>query len=332
MKRNWQYYKRLAALYRSYRRRDGIVPAPPLRLWVEISSRCNLRCVVCPNKDLPPGQRGDMEWPLFRSIIDQARTFALELNLHHRGESLLHPEAGRFIRAATASGIPCRLHTNATLLRGPVVDDILDSGLERLSISMDGFSAAAYEKIRCGASFDQVMANIAGFLRRRGELNRSQPRMTIEVMDLPAAGDRSGQREFSTRLKKLGLDELAFKQPHNWAGYLDPPPGAKPPCGPTASFPFPACTFPWNALVVFFNGDVGPCAQDFFAQRILGRSDAGTLLEIWNGPPMQELRRAFAAGKAAASPPCSTCDRLRRRTLGGVPAEYLKKLLFRRLN
>ena len=132
MKRTWRYYRRLAALYGSYRRRDAVVAAPPLRLWLEISSRCNLRCPACPNKDLPAAQKGDMPWPLFRRVVDQAREFALEVNLHHRGETLLHPDAGRMARYAAGAGLPCRLHTNATLLSGGVVGELLESGLQRL--------------------------------------------------------------------------------------------------------------------------------------------------------------------------------------------------------
>ena len=317
-----EYYRRLAKLYRGYVRRAAVVASPPLRLWIEISSRCNLRCPACPNKDLPAGQKADMDWPLFKKVVDQAQRFAFEINLHHRGETLLHPEAGRYIRYAAAAGTYCRLHTNATLLRGPVVEDILASGLKSLSVSLDGFSAAVYEKNRAGASFDQVSRNIAGFLRRRGQLRQTFPRLTIEVMGPAAVGGGEERRAFHAHYKKLGLDELVVKKLHNWAGYLP---------APAPAAPVTACTFPWSALVVLGNGDVSPCPQDFFALRILGNAGEKPLLEIWNGPPMQELRRAFARGQMAAYPACAACDRIRRPTLGGVPVEYLKRLVRRRM-
>ena len=321
-----RYYRRLLALYRSYRRRDAVVPAPPLRLWVEVSSRCNVRCPLCPNQDLPSGQKGDMDWRLFKKVVDQGRAFAFEINLHHRGETLLHPEAGRFIRYAADSGLSCRLHTNATLLRGPIVEDILASGLQRLSVSFDGFSAEAYERNRRGASFDQVTGNIADFLERRRGLRRKAPRLAIEVIELPpgppGSGEAEKQRAFTRRFKGLGLDELAFKKPHNWAGYL----GAS---GPAA--PISACTFPWSAMVVFFDGHVAPCPQDFFGRMRLGSASEQNLLEIWNGPALQDLRRSFATGDLAAFPTCMACDRIRRPTLGGVPREYLRRLVRKRM-
>lgn len=322
MKGKLDYYRRLAKLYRGYVRRDAVVAAPPLRAWIEISSRCNLRCPACPNKDLPAGQKGDMDWPLFKKVVDQAQRFAFEINLHHRGETLLHPDAGRFLRYATAAGTYCRLHTNATLLQGPIVEDILASGLKSVSVSIDGFSAAVYEKNRVGASFDQVSRNIAGFLRRRGQLRQKLPRLAVEAMELAAVDGGEDRRAFHAHYKKLGLDELLVKKPHNWAGYLPVP---------ATAASISACTFPWNALVVFYNGDVSPCSQDFFARRLLGNAGEKPLLEIWNGPPMQELRRAFARGQMAAFPACSACDRIRRPTLGGVPVEYLNRLARRRM-
>jgi radical SAM protein with 4Fe4S-binding SPASM domain len=323
MKGKLDYYKRLATLYRSYIRRKAAVPVPPLRLWLEVSSRCNLSCPFCPNQDLPAEQKGDMEWPLFQKVVDQAHRFAFEINLHHRGETLLHPDAGRFIRYAAQPGIFSRLHTNATLLRGPLVKEILASGLQRLSVSFDGFDAATYEKNRLGADFAQVTDNIEMFLHLRRQAGKKTPRLAIEVMEFSRTQMQDEERRsFSTRFKKLGLDELVFKKPHNWAGHLGASANSK---------TFSACTFPWNALVVFFNGQVSSCSQDFFGSWPLGNANEKPLLEIWNGQPMQELRRAFACGQIDSFPACSSCDRIQRSTIGGVPKEYLKRLLGMRM-
>jgi radical SAM protein with 4Fe4S-binding SPASM domain len=314
-----RYYRRLFSLYRNFRRGSAVVPSPPLRLWLELSSRCNLRCLLCPNKDLPAGQKGDMDWPLFKKAVDQAVRFAHEVNLHHRGETLLHPQAGRFIRYAVAAGLSCRLHTNGTLLNGEVAGEILDSGLQRLSVSLDGFGAAAYERSRRGASFEQVTGNIAAFLERRRRLGRRFPRLTVEVMELTqAAAAPEERREFARRFRRLGLDELASKRPHNWAGHL----GA-----PAASSPITACTFPWSALVILFDGRVVPCPQDFFGAMRLGEAADQALLDIWNGPALQQLRRAHAARELGAFPTCRACDRIRRPTLAGVPREYLDRFV-----
>jgi radical SAM protein with 4Fe4S-binding SPASM domain len=174
-----------------------------------------------------------------------------------------------------------------------------------------------------------VTENIAAFLERRRQSRRRTPRLAIEVLqNSPVTGGPAPRaanalrREFLRRHKKLGLDEVVFKGAHNWAGHLG---AARPAPG------FSACTFPWNALVVFFNGDVVACAQDFFGRQRLGNAGDAQLLDIWNGMPMQQLRRAHAAGDTAPFPACRECDRVRRRTLAGVPLEFLQRLILRRM-
>ena len=93
------------------------------------------------------------------------------------------------------SGLSCQLHTNGTLLDGKISEEILASELQRLSISFDGFSAAAYEKNRVGASFEQVTETSA-FLEQRRRRRQKTPRLTIEMMEFPAVAERIKRREF----------------------------------------------------------------------------------------------------------------------------------------
>jgi len=110
------YYGRLLQVYRSYRRKKTRLAYLPVRLWLETTSVCNLRCVMCPNKDLNERREGFMDFPLFRKIIDEARRFVFDVNLIHRGEGLLHPEFPRMVRYSHDAGIYTKFHTNATIL------------------------------------------------------------------------------------------------------------------------------------------------------------------------------------------------------------------------
>ncbi|MDD5194773.1 MAG: radical SAM protein, partial [Candidatus Omnitrophica bacterium] len=70
------FKRKAATLYRifnSYRKRKRILDTLPIRFWIESSSACNLRCVMCPNKELPHADKGQMELPFFQRIIDQIR-------------------------------------------------------------------------------------------------------------------------------------------------------------------------------------------------------------------------------------------------------------------
>ena len=59
-----------------YRLRREVVRPMPIRLWVETSSLCNLRCIMCPNKDMTAAEKVIMDLALFRKIVEEAKEFA----------------------------------------------------------------------------------------------------------------------------------------------------------------------------------------------------------------------------------------------------------------
>jgi radical SAM protein with 4Fe4S-binding SPASM domain len=112
------------------------------------------------------------------------------------------------------------------------------------------------------------------------------------------------------------------KELHNWAGETSV---EKPSSVRTI------CTFPWNALIIFWDGSVLPCSQDFFGSYILGNIKHSSLREIWNNEKMVSLRQKLASKKVTGLNPCANCDRLSRKNILGVPKEYLWKFLSKRM-
>jgi len=91
-------------------------PPFPIRLWVEPTDFCNLRCNLCLNKNIPNNKKGYMDFKLFEKLIEEVKEFVYDINLFHRGEPLLHPEIFRMIEISKNKDIFTRIHTNATLL------------------------------------------------------------------------------------------------------------------------------------------------------------------------------------------------------------------------
>jgi radical SAM protein with 4Fe4S-binding SPASM domain len=147
--------------------------------------------------------------------------------------------------------------------------------------------------------------------------------VAIEVIELEESQLQSANKKsFISEFHRLGLDELVVKKPHNWAGHLP---------GKLNKKRYAPCTFLWNALLVLWNGDVVPCAQDFFALNVVGNINQKSLREIWNDKPIQQLRQALAEKTPEEYPACKECDRLWRTTFMGIPTEYLKKFLLKKM-
>jgi len=316
---------RLANIYWHYAviRRDRC-RYPPYRLWVEPTSLCNLRCPMCPNKSLPESQRGMMEMDLFIDIIDQAAGFVHDINIHHRGESLLHPRLPEMIAYAADRRIQVKLHTNATLLDEAKSRQLIESGLGLISFSFDGLDARTYERYRKGANFEKTVENILRFLRIKKQLGSTKPLTILEMMDLTEVDRRyrlDGLEAFRRQFEDLPLDRFVIKKPHNFGGSVRLSPGGDP-----SLRALTPCTFPWHSLVIFWNGDVVPCPQDFFGQLAVGNARRIQLADLFNAPRMVSLRRGMLRREVSEEDPCARCDLIRRPAVLGIPTQSLKYL------
>jgi radical SAM protein with 4Fe4S-binding SPASM domain len=279
---------------------------------------------MCPNKSLPESQRGMMDLALFRRVVDEASGFVHDMNIHHRGESLLHPQLGEMIAYAAQRGLMVKLHTNATLLDEDRSRQLIRSGLGVISFSFDGLDAETYQRFRRGACFEDTVANIRTFLRIKKESGSSRPQAVLEMMDLSGVDRRyalDGRRRFLQLFEGLPLDRLVIKPPHNFAGSI--PLRPNPDDVPRRPTP---CTLLWHSLVVLWDGHVVPCPQDFFAKLVLGTVEEQTLADIFNSPRLVALRQDMLSGQLAEDIPCARCDLIRRRTILGVPIQSIKYL------
>lgn len=319
------YYRRLGQVFLSYRRKRTRLSYLPVRLWIEATSVCNLRCVMCPNKDLKKEEKGFMDFGLFRKIIDEARGFVFDVNLIHRGEGLLHPEFDRMVRHAHEAGVTTKFHTNATLLDEARSRALIAAGLDQISFSFDGYDRQTYESIRVNADFEKTLGNVVRFLEIKRELGSAKPYAILELINFPdryKADDRRRKRAFLSRFHGLPLDRVEVKELHNWAGEIKAKERSK---------KFVPCTFLWQALVIFWDGSVLPCTQDFHGCYALGNVREESLAQVWNGDRMIGLREKMLRRDIGDLETCSQCDRLCRDRILGVPREYLLKFLLKRM-
>ena len=323
MKKTSHFFN-LARIYSNYILKRSNCNYMPIRLWVEITSRCNLKCRLCVNKDIPPSLKGDMDFDLYKKIINEAAGSVYDINLFHRGEPLLHPKLIPIISYAKSRGIKTRIHTNATLLNPELSKKIILSGLDLISFSFDGYTKKTYEKNRIGASYEKSLNNIIDFLRIKKELKSKKPFTIIQVMEfddkLSSKEIMEQKKKFIENLENLSLDKLIIRKPHNWGGLLEIDGVEKVNTRNSKLIP---CTFPWYSLTIFYNGKVYLCPQDFEGKILIGYVNKNSLKEIFNSKVIKDIRKKFKSGKIIEVTPCKDCDRIWRKTFIGIPREYL---------
>ena len=307
----------MGRMAKNFWQKKRILPYMPFRLWIESTNHCNLSCVMCLNKSEKIDKRGYMTFPLFKKIIDESKEFVHSVNLHHRGEPLLHDELPKMIGYCNARQIYTQLHTNATLLTERKSKEIIASGLDFISFSFDGYDKNSYEKIRIGASYEKTIENVKNFLKIKTELKRKKPYTIIELIDFN--NDRKLGREFfGQEFKYFTPDKWIIKKAHNWAGEYHPDLPSQ------TNLKKAACTFPWYSLTILWDGTVVTCPQDFFGKNVVGDAARQSLRAIWSDSKMMEYRSRMKNGTYSYFRTCASCDRLERWHFLGIPGSHLK--------
>ena len=319
------YYHRLLGLFLSYKRRKVELKQMPVRLWIEPTNHCNLKCVMCPNKDLKKEDKGFMEFDLFKKVIDEVSEFAFDVHLLHRGESLIHPDFFRMAKYAHDKNLIVKFHTNGTLLDEEKAYKLIESGITQFSFSFDGYDKDTYENIRVNGDFDKTVGNILQFLEIKKKLKSKRPYTILELINFPDRRIKSNKiqrKEFLNRFKGLPLNRLEIKEFHNWGGDVQSKRNQK---------NYAPCTFLWHALIIFWDGSVLPCTQDFFGYYSLGNVRDSSIKEIWNNKKMLQLREKALHQDIGDLKTCSQCDRIWRSKFLGIPKEYLWKFITKKM-
>lgn len=320
--KNIHHFANLIRIYSSYLLKKVNLSYSPIKLWIELTNHCNLKCRLCPNREIPFSKKGYMGWDLFKKIIDDAEGKVRELNLFHRGESLLHPKLFDMVEYAGSKGFITRIHTNATLLKTSVIEKILDSKLSYISFSFDGYEKSTYEKNRINSSYEEALNGIIKFLNIKEEKSKSQPYTVLQIMESDNQFSKKDfkiqRKNFAKKFKSLPLDRIVIRTPHNWGGLVELGKESR----HTKKISV-TCTFPWYALVILYDGVVVPCPQDFNAKLVVGDIREQNLEDIFNGKDLRELRLRFRNHDIESLSPCISCDRIYRKTFLGLPTDHL---------
>ncbi|MFH1073482.1 MAG: radical SAM protein [Candidatus Firestonebacteria bacterium] len=252
----------------------------PRIVAIEPTNLCNLKCTMCPvhasRVKEKPRASGMMEFGLFKKIIRQLpRKRDVNLVLHGYGEPLLHPKLVEMVSYAKKAGVAdVQFATNGMLLTREKSKALIAAGLDRLDVSLDGFSKKIFEKIRAGAKFNTVTENIRQFILLKGK--RKKPALNIRLVR-QKQNDRSVGRFIKYWLKRA--DTVTVDECHD-EGSL------KKVC--RNRFPCPALRL---LMEIYWDGTVVLCNMDAFGKNKLGNLKKESLLALWNGKRINAVRK-----------------------------------------
>ena len=266
----------------------------PIHLDIEITNRCNLKCTFCDKLPLlTKDQIGDMDINLYKKILDEGEKSELySIKLSYRGEPLLHRRVAEMVAYAKKKGIlDIYFNTNGMLLTKKMILLLMDAGLDRISISVEGTNPVAFERERCGAKFHKILRNVDTLMELREQRGYRHPRVRMQTVRLPG----------------IDLDQYRiFWQPH---------------CDEVAAIDYKdvvnrdahlideswACPQLWQRMTIEWDGTIMPCNNDDCRGLSPGNVKSRTVQECWKAPIVVKTRRLHKQGKSHLVKSCNGC-------------------------
>lgn len=143
-----------------------LIRPDPRNLFISLTANCNLRCKGCHyGRDFMPGHQ--LEWPIVRDLIDDAKALGFERVRLYGGEPLLHKELPRIVSHIAARGLGMWLTTNGVLLERKA-DALVEAGLREISLGFYGVGDAYDAYVQRRERFGQLEAGVAYVRKRYG--------------------------------------------------------------------------------------------------------------------------------------------------------------------
>ena len=280
----------------------------PLFVSVEPAAVCQLRCPECPvgqAKTAPltehrPDSPDIIQTDVWERVLSESAPYAHTMQFYFQGEPLLNRDLPRMIAEAHQAGLYTIVSTNAQAMTPEMAQALVQAGLDRIIVSMDGLSEESYQAYRVGGSLERCKAAIRYL--REAKLKNKNYDLKIELQCLRLRTNEHEWERFRREYKRLGADRLVFKTaqlydyrnghpliPTNlrYSRYIQGTDGLwhRRRLGK-------GCWRVWSGVVVTTDGDVLPCCYDKAHAHAYGNSKEKSLRELFANDRARAFRQA----------------------------------------
>ena len=274
----------------------------PISISFEPTTSCNLRCPECPS-GLRAFTRptGMLEKSFFKDTIDQLSKDLMYLVFYFQGEPYLNPGFLEMASYASSKGIYTATSTNAHYLTDANSKKTIESGLDRLIISIDGTTQEVYQQYRVGGKLSKVIEGAKNIVRWKKELKSKTPFIIFQF--LVVKPNQHQIDEIRLLAEEIGVDDVWYKtaqvydyenDPNNLIPTLDKFSRYK----KNESGGFDSknkldnhCWRLWHATVITWDGLVVPCCFDKDATHTMGDLKGKPFSEVWHDKEYIHFRR-----------------------------------------
>ena len=269
----------------------------PTQLALETVNYCTASCVICPYLRMKR-PKGVMTMEVFYKVLDtvQAAGAPIKLITHAGiGEPLIDKHLAERIRyeRKVFPDACLMIYTNASILTRERARELIDAGVDKISISLNGFRKETYEAVM-QLDYERTIENVHGLLKLRRDMDS---KLQVQISCVPAE-QCSSEELLEFRQYWTGkVDNVVIPPWVNWMGMFN---------GNSPKFQLP-CRYIWSILLVNWDGTVIMCCEDYDGKYPLGNLTKQSLMDVFNGPIITKLRKNQLKGNFDTPPVCKGC-------------------------
>ena len=289
----------------------------PFTVSFEPTTFCNLRCPECPS-GLRAFTRptGMLQKDFFRESIDEISDTLLYLYFYFQGEPYLNPDFLDMVKYASDKGIYTVTSTNAHFLDKKNVLRTLESGLDRLIISIDGTTQETYQSYRVGGQLNKVLEGTERLVKWKQKLKAKRPHIIFQF--LVVQPNEHQIAEVQQLAKDIGVNEVVFKTAQvydyeqgnpliptidKYSRYKKQADGTYQIKNKLANH----CWKLWHSCVITWDGKVVPCCFDKDASHQLGDLKNNDFKTIWQSESYRSFRSKILVSRKEIDI-CANCS------------------------
>ena len=279
----------------------------PMTISFEPTTACNLRCPECPSGlRIFTRETGNLKEDFFRATIDDLYKDLMYLIFYFQGEPYINPKFLDMVKYASEKGIYTITSTNGHFLNDDNARKTIESGLDRLIISVDGTTQEVYENYRKEGNLEAVLQGARNVVKWKKQLNSSTPHLIFQFLVVKPNEHQIPQ--IYKLAKEIGIDEVKLKtaqvydyehgnelipEQQKYSRYSKQSDGTYRVKNQLLNH----CWKLWHACVITWDGLVVPCCFDKDATHRLGNLKELKFRDIWQGPSYQQFRSSMLQGR-----------------------------------
>ncbi len=289
----------------------------PFSVSIEPTTSCNLRCPECPS-GLRSFTRptGMLQQDLFEKFINDISKKGLYLTFYFQGEPYLNPKFLEMVKYANSRKIYTATSTNAHYLDEENAKSTIESGLDRLIISIDGTTQETYMQYRVGGKLEKVIEGAKNIVKWKKLMASKTPHVIFQF--LVVRPNEHQIDDLYQLAEEIGIDEVILKTaqvydfkngneliPLNqkYSRYKKNKNGTYSIKNSLEN----SCWKLWHSCVITWDGKVVPCCFDKDANHVLGDLTKHSIAEIWQNDSYNSFRRKLTVSRKEIDI-CTNCS------------------------